>query len=478
MPAVFRALLARIMSLTQQPSAHKALPAARIILPFVDTGPLQDVMLALLLTPVWWWLGVEQFIWPVLFGIAAVKVLYLQHWRLRITQPVRWFALFLVAVLISGLFVEDTARQLTFVRNLGAFAAGFLALLVITNRARSREWIDKLLNVVLFVMLLAGIAGLLAAAGAWRPAIHSLIGQLLPGSVAATSYGQVISVRVLGQLSWFSGLGIYYRLNSFFLFSNHFSSALIYVIPFFFLRLSQARGVKKLLPGLSILLLLFNLILTTGRVATLSLLVGALYFSLFHSLYRRTIRGLVAFILTLAVLLLLFTTVLEMTSVSGSGGVLGQTSEVIEQFTFARGEGSFTNRSGVYEATLAGFRQRPLFGWGTERDVEGLNIPAGSHSEYLAALYRQGLLGFVAIIGLMISVWLATRPPGGTPARSPAGAFLRYGRWFFVASLINSIMTDPSVDSTTYVLLWVLLALLISTAQLIRRPGEYAFPDS
>ena len=250
------------------------------------------------------------------------------------------------------------------------------------------------------------------------------------------------------------------------------------MIPFFFLRLSQARGVKKLLPGLSILLLLFNLILTTGRVATLSLLVGALYFSLFHSLYRRTIRGLVAFILTLAVLLLLFTTVLEMTSVSGSGGVLGQTSEVIEQFTFARGEGSFTNRSGVYEATLASFRQRPLFGWGTERDVEGLNIPAGSHSEYLAALYRQGLLGFVAIIGLMISVWLATRPPGGTPARSPAGAFLRYGRWFFVASLINSIMTDPSVDSTTYVLLWVLLALLISTAQLIRRPGEYAFPDS
>ena len=85
MPAVFRALLARIMSLTQQPSAHKALPAARIILPFVDTGPLQDVMLALLLTPVWWWLGVEQFIWPVLFGIAAVKVLYLQHWLLRMS---------------------------------------------------------------------------------------------------------------------------------------------------------------------------------------------------------------------------------------------------------------------------------------------------------------------------------------------------------------------------------------------------------
>ena len=109
-----------------------------------------------------------------------------------------------MAVLISGLFVEDTARQLTFVRNLGAFAAGFLALLVITNRARSWEWIDKLLNVVLFVMLLAGIA--FWPRRALRPAIHSLIGQLLPGSVAATSYGQVISVRVLGQLSWFSGL--------------------------------------------------------------------------------------------------------------------------------------------------------------------------------------------------------------------------------------------------------------------------------
>ncbi len=465
------------MSLIQQPTAHEARPTTRILLPFVDTGPLQDVMLALLLTPIWWWLGVEQFIWPVLLGISGVKVLYLQRWRLRVTPPVRWFVLFLVAVLLSSLFVEETARQLTYIRNLGAFVAGFLALVVITNRAHSWEWIDKLLNAVLFVMLLAGIAGLLAAAGIWRPAVHSIIGQLLPGSVAATSYGQAISVRVLGQLSWFSGLGVYYRLSSFFLFSNHFSSALIYVIPFFFLRFGQARGVKKLLVGLSILLLLFNLILTTGRVATLSLLVGALYFSLFHSLYRRTIRALVAFVLTLALLLLLLTSAIEMTFVNQTEGILGQASEVIEEFTFARGEGSFTSRSGVYEATLTGFLERPLFGWGTERDVEGLNIPAGSHSEYLAALYRQGLLGFVALIGLMISVWLATRPPSGQSARTPAGTFLRYGRWFFVASLINSIMTDPSVDTTAYVLLWVLLALLISSSQLIRRQNEYAFPD-
>ena len=62
---------------------------------------------------------------------------------------------------------------------------------------------------------------------------------------------------------------------------------------------------------------------------------------------------------------------------------------MIEQFTFARG-GEFHQSLGVYEATLAGFRQR-LFGWGTERDVEGAEYPRRLTGEYLAALYRQGV---------------------------------------------------------------------------------------
>lgn len=456
----------------QQEAIPSANQSRRLTLPFLDSDPLVDIQWAILLLPLWWWLGIEQFIWPVLFAVATIKVLAIQKFRLLAPRPLRWFALFMVAVFISGMFVEDAARMLTYVRNLGAFAGGFLALLVISNRARSWRGIDMLLNTVLAIMFVAGLAGLLAVMGVWRPQLQSLAGQLLPDSIATTGYGQVIVARAFGQRNWFIGLGEYYRLRSFFLFSNHYSSALIYVLPFFFMRAGQTRGLKKWLFGLIIVMLLVNLVYTTGRVATLSLLAGALYFAVFHSLSRRIIRVLLSLALTGALLLVLLTTTVELSTSRIEQGLLNRTAEAVEAFTFARGPGSFTNRFGVYEATISGFLERPFFGWGTERDVEGLEIPAGSHSEYLAALYRQGILGLIALVGLLISTWRASRPPKGAAAVGPAGTFLRYGRWFFVASLINSIMTDPTVDSTTYVFLWVLLALLIAANRLIRHENK------
>lgn len=461
------------MSLSERTLA-KATSSPRLVLPFVDTQPLTDVKLAILLLPVWWWLGVEQFIWPVIFGIATVKTLYLQNFRLIATRPLRWFALFIIAVLISGFFVEESMRYVTYARNLGAFASGFLVYVVITNRARSVQSIDKLLDAILLVMILAGVAGLLGVLDIWRPAVHSLMGRVLPESIVATSYGRVIAFRELGQYGWFVGLGLYFRLSSFFLFGNYFSSAIVYTLPFLFMRMGQSRGARKVFVGLAIVLLIINLIYTTGRVAALSLLAGALYFALFHSLYRRAIRTLAAVGLSLGILAILFVSVMEVSSTTTEAGLIEQTGAAVEAFVFARGSGSYDSRFGLYQATLVGFLERPFFGWGTERDVEGLSLPAGSHSEYLAALYRQGLLGVLALAGMVISVWFATRPPRGSAARSKEGSILRYGRWFLVGAVLNSTMNDPAVDATAYVLMWAIMGLLVATSLMIKKQGNDA----
>lgn len=241
--------------------------ARRLVLPFLETDPLFDVRWAILLLPVWWWLGVEQFIWPVIFGLATLKMLHLQGWRLRLNAPLRWFALFLVVIAISGLFIVEAERWLTFWRNFGAFFAGFLVLLIVSNRARTWPAIERLLDATLLAVLLSGVLGLLAVMDIWRPDFLSLAGRLLPEPVLATSYGMAVAYRTLGQFGWFVGLGVYYRLNSFFLFSNHYSSVLVYAIPFLFYKLGRCHGWRRLLVGLGIILLLINLVYTTGRVA-------------------------------------------------------------------------------------------------------------------------------------------------------------------------------------------------------------------
>lgn len=442
----------------------------RWLIPFLETDPLFDVRWGVLLLPLWWALGIEQFIWPVLFGLATIKMLYIQRGQVRTNAPLRWFALFILAILVSAFFIVEPERWLTYWRNFGAFVAGFLVLLIVSNRARRWRDIEQLLDAALLVVLVAGVLGLLAVVGVWRPAFMSFAGRLLPGGVLGTSYGAAIAHRNLGQVSWFAGLGLFFRLNSLFLFSNHYSSVLVYAIPFLFYKLERERGLRRVLVGLGIVMLALNLVYTTGRVALLSLMGGALIFALFYTLRRRAITILVAVGLVLAIWVLALLAAVEYGFVGGETGLVGRAVGVVDAFVFARGAGSYTSRFGVYQATIQGFLERPLFGWGTERDVVGLDLPAGSHSEYFATLYRQGLFGLLTFLGLLAAVWRTTRPIRA--AAEPAGTLLRYGRWFFVAALVNSLLNDPNVDSTTYILLWLFVAILVATAQFIRQQTQ------
>lgn len=457
------------MTLPYQEAASEPSSSHRIFLPFIDTDPIVDVQLALLLLPVWWWLGIEQFIWPVIFFVVLIKVLYLQRLQLVINPPIRWFFLFLFAVLASSFFIVESLRWLTYIRNFGAFTAGFLVLLVVTNRARSWNTVEKLLNAALLTTLVSGVIGLMAITGIWHPSFQSITGQLLPQAAASTGYGQTIAIRTLGERSWFLGLGDYFRVNGLFLFSNSYSSVLVYGIPFLFYKLGRTQGIRRFWVGLGIILLLINLIYTTGRVATLGLLGGALYFALLHSYKRNIIRIIIGIGLASTILIVLISSFLELTDPKQEGGLIAQTSSVADAFVFARGAGSFTSRFGVYGATLESLADRPFFGWGTERDVEGMELPLGSHSEYLAILYRQGFFGFLIFMALLWSVWRMSTPPGSGWADSPEITFLRYGRWFLVTSIINSIMTDPAVDSSVYVLLWLFIALVLATAHILYR---------
>ena len=206
----------------------------------------------------------------------------------------------------------------------------------------------------------------------------------------------------------------------------------------------------------------------------ISLIAGALYFALFHGPHNRSLRLLSGLGLAVALLGLLLASFVEVADVEHTSSVAERVTDAGAAFVFARGEGSFNSRFGVYEASIAGFLERPFFGWGTERDVEGLALPAGSHSEYIAALYRQGLFGLFAFVGLLWSVWRATRPIHGDEARKPWGKFLRYGRWFYATALINSLLNDPAVDTSTFVLLWLFIALLIATRQQMIREDNHA----
>jgi hypothetical protein len=455
-----------------QHTVNKTIRSRRLALPLVETNPLFDIKWLILLLPVWWWLGIEQFVWPIVLGIALIRMIFIQQFRLIITPPLKWYAFYLSIILVSSFFIVEGYRWLTYVRNLGAYLSGFFVLLILSNRIKNERSLNQILNAMLIAVIIVGFIGLLGVIGIWRPVIESMVGQFLPDSIANTSYGKTIIIRSIGTRGWFVGLGEYFRLTGLFLFANHYATVIVYTLPILFFKSNQSRSWRKILINLAIIMMVVNLIYTTSRVALLAVVGGGVYFVSFHSFYRRKIRIFIALVLTITILVLLLSTFIDLAS-PYEPGFLNLIEESIQSFVFARGEGSFTGRSAVYQASFEGFRQRPFFGWGTERDVPGLTYPAGSHSEYIAVMYRQGLVGIIAFLGLIISTWRMTQPPKGPAARTPEGSFLRYGRWVFVAALINSIATDPAIDTTVYFIFWLIISLLIAAALLLRRNSNH-----
>lgn len=437
----------------------------QLTLPLLDTDPIWDLRWLILLVPLWWLLGIEQFVWPIGLLVITAKVLRLQHGRVKVINPLKWYLLFLAAVLISSFFIVESFRWLTFLRNLSAYVSALLILFVITNRARSWQKLESVLNAILMAAIMVGVIGLLGELNIWRPSLTSPFGRLLPSWVAETSYGKEVAIRQIGQGAWFVGLGQYFRLSGLYLFAAIYASAIAYVVPFFGFQYYRHSGWRRIVVFLAILLLLVNLIYTTGRVATISLMVGALYFVVVQSRRRRLIRIFLAGALVLAIAVLLLSVVFDVSSASG-GGFIGSLQEGLESFVYARGPGSFNSRSAVYEVTLSGFLERPFFGWGTERDIGDLEFPAGSHNEYLGILYRYGLLGAMAFAALLVSLWWSTRPRPLTTAPNAPADLLRYGRWFFVTALINNIFIDPVVDTTAFTFLWASFALLVAARTL------------
>lgn len=413
-----------------------------------------------LLTPVWWLLGIEQFLWPPALAVLALLAVQQRRGVVRVCRSQRWLLAFLAVFLLSGFGIVEPFRWLSFARNLGTFASAFLLLFLIVDRVRSWGSVRVLTKTVVITMTLASVIGLLGVIGVWRPGFRAPVAEGIPSALAESSFGRQIVERTTGRMGWWRGVGRYFRPTGFFLFPTLFASALAYTLPFAFFLIGHGRTRwGRRAASVAALLMVAALVFSTSRVAFLATACGAGCFAAFYSRRRKLLLP-IAF---LALIMVVGTfVVVPVEAVSAGAG------SMVDRITTARGGGSFEHRFEVYRASLVGAAERPLLGWGTERDVPGSQYPAGSHSFYLGMLYRHGIVGLIAILGVLASLWRESRPPPvgvwrhGSFERAEIADFLRFGRWALIAVLVDSVATVPMTDMTTAVILWTTLALLVA----------------
>jgi len=409
---------------------------------------VSELYYLILLFPLWWFLGMEQFLWCFAIGLIFIQFCIYNKWEFRINIITLLLALFLVVYGISFFSIIEKMRYITYFRNLSTYLTAFM-LLVITWNVIDKWWqIEKLLKAVIVVMLIASIVGILGFSfELFRIQFKSLTGYFMPNTIAKTGYGSVIAVRNIGFYNWFMVIGDYFRISSFFLYSTMFSSTLAITLPIALFLSNINKGMRRNFYIFSVIMMGLALLFTTGRVAIMAFCVGYIIFrfiSIKSFALKSSILG-VAFILSSLFLILL-----------EQSGVLY---EIIDLLLYSRGEGSANARSKIYIQTFNSFLDKPIFGWGTERDVKGLAYPLGSHSYYLGTLYKQGIVGFTLFIAIIVLI--CNKLKVKVYSDNNFTRFFKYGQFLMLVYIMNSFTDVLDLDATTMLFLWIILSLLI-----------------
>lgn len=420
---------------------------------------ITELYYLVLLFPMWWFLGMEQFLWFFAIGIIFIQFLIFNKLQFRTNTITLLLAFFLVAYGISFFSIVEKIRYITYFRNLSTYLTA-LMLLIITWNVIDKWWqVEKLLKAVIVVMLIASIVGILGFSfEIFRIQFKSLTGYFLPNAISKTGYGSVIAVRNIGFYNWFMGIGNYFRISSFFLYSTMFSSTLAITLPIALFLININKGRVKKFYVFSAVMMGLALLFTTGRVAIMAFFIGYVIFRflMIKSFAKKIIIFGIFFMMSSIFLLYL-----ELT------GFLYQ---IIDLLLYSRGQGSANSRIKIYTQTFSSFLERPIFGWGTERDVKGLAYPMGSHSYYLGTLYKQGIVGLSLFISIFILIWNKLKVK--TNLDNNFTRFFKYGQFLMLVYFINSFTDVLDLDATTMFFLWLILSLLIVSKRIYITKGN------
>lgn len=422
------------------------------------TSPLTDVRLYFLLLPLFWVAGIEQMV-PLFWGWWAFLKLTLSRRKIRVPIPARIAALFLMWQWVSSTSIDASTDWLVFIKNFLSYSAGILFFLLIVNTVRTQKDFNRMLFCVIVFSAVVSFVGLGFVIGILPATFQSPGRQLIPSFLKRSSFVQSsVLWRTLGRNA-ILGQFAYRRVSSIFLYPAQAAQAYVLVIPLQVFLVKKLRGWRRLTLLFLLILSVVVFILTTTRTTILLLPPSAIIVLL--------IRNLTLCRHPLERIPFLFAALVIAIGVVSLFLLLGGLNFLSEFFVESRAN-SFAGRMRIYQITFDSWKQHPLIGWGTQREVpdSSVRLPMGTHSEYFGFLYRYGLIGLLLHWGVYATVWLrllhllsAERRKGNRRA------FLTSSATGLLAFNLNGVAHGLDWDVTIPLLLWTMIGLFYSLRQ-------------
>lgn len=408
------------------------------------------LLIGLGLTPLWYALGADQFIWPAIAAVVlplhVLEHLAARHLPLisRQTLPAALLIFVFVHVASGVSFVWIPQAPYLFLRDLTLFFAAWTTSNTIASRFDERDCRAVLRLLAQYGGLAAAIS-LLAVVGLGDFEFRGLASRFMPPAFLANPYFDNMVLKTPVEMGEWDPVYRYgpfesKRPRGLFMDANAFGVYMGIVIPIgYWWARSMRSAVARSLMLMGLAASVAALMLSLSRTAYLAVLAA--------SLGVLAIGGLRGFVRRLPGLLVVVLFVGVLTAVVPPDLWLGR----------AGGAGDVT-RLIVYEATLQGIADQPFLGHATliRNPVSNALPPLGSHSFVLHVLFTQGLVGFVlltAAFGAGVRAALDLRYAAPEDPRLVTA--LVFGLF---AAGVAALSYDWLFDAVAFMAVWVLAA--------------------
>ena len=446
------------MESTSQPQVLKS--SGKIVLPFLDTSFGSDLQIVLVLWPLWWVLGIDQFI-PFIFLIwEAFRYLFLSGGHFRLGATARWSILLAIWWVVPIMWVERTHLDI-FLKEVASIVSQVLILILFSTTVRSRQDWYKISRGLSFFAIYFVTSGLLYVTGIWQKQTISLISRLLPETLIQTSeFFSSISIRNLGMVST-EKLIFTHRASGFALQASGLSMICLLLIPLIYWHFYRSPRLARI--GWMVLLvgLLFTLIQTESRIAYLGFAIGLATVVILRSgLLHRSNKVFFFCLVVLSAIILIGGAYLVLDKIIGY---------FYSSFVEARA-GSFSTRIIIYQETIRLLGQHWIEGWGQPVRIQGLRnvFSAGTHNSYLGMLFQHGVIGLLLYLGIWISIWIVIIK--GLRQRKTSSEYRMF--WIISAAAIISFNVREAAgnwwwDQSITMTLWSFWGLIITAPRVL-----------
>jgi len=367
-------------------------------IPFVSTPFAFDLMLVLMLWPLWWALGVEQLLPPFFLVWETVRYLVQNRRQFTVNAPIVWAGLLAIWWLVPAAWL-DRAQADIFVKETASAWSQVAILFLFWNGVRTASEWRQVTRGLKWLAAFVAVGGVIFALGLWRGELLSVVGRFLPAGLAESStFFRSIAIRRLGTLAAERGALFPVRVSSLTLTPSSLSIISLLLIPLIVWQIREAAGRSRIVLSLVLAGLLVCLVGSESRIAYAAFLVGGGVFALYaFGLFRQPKR------LLQVVAAIVCVGVVAVVVIAGVDRIVG----AVREFFLSWRPGSWWVRLRVYAATFEMLPEHPIAGWGVQMALPRTrsSFSAGSHSSVLAMWFRHGIVGLVLYVGLWVSIW-------------------------------------------------------------------------